>query len=156
MITAWSTGVVLENLEVIPEAFDYLQLPVKLRKGFVGRLEIKVKKPVNQWSFLLDVWADSHDEDVRSFHGALCGAAHWPSSWKLSLSALVHESCQIGKLHLLVSACRLPSRPSWLLGSCMGSPASWLPTNQAASRMLGDRVKHSPLTSRAPCWTAFS
>ena len=29
----------LENLEIIPEAFDYLQLPYQIVKGSVGRLE---------------------------------------------------------------------------------------------------------------------
>ncbi|KAK9848672.1 hypothetical protein WJX84_000845 [Apatococcus fuscideae] len=39
---AWSTGVVLENLDVIPEAFDYLQLPFQIVKGSVGRLEAQL------------------------------------------------------------------------------------------------------------------
>lgn len=33
-ITLWNEEVLLENVELILEAFDYLQLPVALKQGF--------------------------------------------------------------------------------------------------------------------------
>ncbi|XP_047313414.1 uncharacterized protein LOC124916706 [Impatiens glandulifera] len=41
-ITLWNEEVLLENVELILEAFDYLQLPFSLKQGFVGRLSIKI------------------------------------------------------------------------------------------------------------------
>lgn len=41
-ITLWNEEVLFENVELILEAFDYLQLPVALKRGHVGRLSIKI------------------------------------------------------------------------------------------------------------------
>ncbi|KAL0738567.1 hypothetical protein Bca4012_014777 [Brassica carinata] len=41
-ITVWNEEVLLENVELILEAFDYLQLPISLKQGRVGKLSIKV------------------------------------------------------------------------------------------------------------------
>ena len=42
---AWSTGLVLENLRLKVEAFEYLQLPFAIQEGTLGRLEIQVIHP---------------------------------------------------------------------------------------------------------------
>eukprot|EP00884_Botryococcus_braunii_P001070 jgi/Botrbrau1/10964/Bobra.0383s0018.1 len=39
---AWSTGFVLENVQIKVDAFDYLLLPVDVRQGCIGRLEVQV------------------------------------------------------------------------------------------------------------------
>ena len=39
----WSTGLVLENVRLKVEAFEYLQLPFNIREGCIGRLEVQVK-----------------------------------------------------------------------------------------------------------------
>ena len=44
---AWSTGLVLENLRLKVEAFEYLQLPFAIQEGTLGRLEIQVIHPLN-------------------------------------------------------------------------------------------------------------
>ncbi|XP_048318354.2 uncharacterized protein LOC107405745 isoform X2 [Ziziphus jujuba] len=41
-ITFWNEEVLLENVELILEAFDYLQLPFALKEGRVGKLSIKI------------------------------------------------------------------------------------------------------------------
>ncbi|KAL8141634.1 hypothetical protein V2J09_014666 [Rumex salicifolius] len=41
-ITLWNEEVLFENVELILEAFDYLQLPFALKEGRVGRLCIKI------------------------------------------------------------------------------------------------------------------
>ncbi|KAL9243679.1 hypothetical protein vseg_017537 [Gypsophila vaccaria] len=41
-ITFWNEEVLLENVELILEAFDYLQLPVALNRGRIGRLSIRI------------------------------------------------------------------------------------------------------------------
>ncbi|KDP39724.1 hypothetical protein JCGZ_02744 [Jatropha curcas] len=38
----WKEEVLLENVDLIPEAFDYLQLPFALKLGRVGRLSIRI------------------------------------------------------------------------------------------------------------------
>lgn len=40
--SGWSTSLVLENVRLKVEAFEYLQLPFNLREGCIGRLEIQV------------------------------------------------------------------------------------------------------------------
>ncbi|TXG57716.1 hypothetical protein EZV62_015545 [Acer yangbiense] len=41
-ITLWNGEVLLENVDLILEAFDYLQLPFALKQGRVGRLSIRI------------------------------------------------------------------------------------------------------------------
>lgn len=39
---AWKSGVTLQNVKLKAEAFDYLQLPVDVKEGIVGRLQVQV------------------------------------------------------------------------------------------------------------------
>ncbi|XP_021627253.1 uncharacterized protein LOC110625875 isoform X2 [Manihot esculenta] len=41
-LSLWNEEVLLENVELIPEAFDYLQLPFAIKRGRVGKLSIKI------------------------------------------------------------------------------------------------------------------
>ncbi|OAO93017.1 hypothetical protein AXX17_AT5G24610 [Arabidopsis thaliana] len=41
-ISLWNGEVLLENVELNPEAFEYLQLPIALKQGRVGKLSIKI------------------------------------------------------------------------------------------------------------------
>uniref|UniRef100_A0A803PHY5 Vacuolar protein sorting-associated protein n=1 Tax=Cannabis sativa TaxID=3483 RepID=A0A803PHY5_CANSA len=41
-ITVWNEEVLLENVELTLEAFDYLELPLALKQGRVGKLSIKI------------------------------------------------------------------------------------------------------------------
>ncbi|XP_050228405.1 uncharacterized protein LOC126677693 isoform X2 [Mercurialis annua] len=41
-LSLWNEEVLLENVELITEAFDYLQLPFAIKQGRVGRLSIKI------------------------------------------------------------------------------------------------------------------
>ncbi|CAN8265066.1 unnamed protein product [Cochlearia groenlandica] len=41
-ITVWNEEVLLKDVELILEAFDYLQLPIALKQGRVGKLSIKI------------------------------------------------------------------------------------------------------------------
>ncbi|KAF2317618.1 hypothetical protein GH714_025698 [Hevea brasiliensis] len=41
-LSLWNEEVFLENVELIPEAFDYLQLPFALKQGRIGKLSIKI------------------------------------------------------------------------------------------------------------------
>jgi hypothetical protein len=43
--TAWRTGFILENVQIKVEAFEYLQLPVEVSYGCIGRLEVQVRVP---------------------------------------------------------------------------------------------------------------
>lgn len=43
MNAAWSTGLVLENLKLKVAALEYLQLPIAIHEGNLGRLEIQVR-----------------------------------------------------------------------------------------------------------------
>ena len=38
----WSTSLVLEDVQLKVEAFEYLQLPFNITEGSIGRLEIQV------------------------------------------------------------------------------------------------------------------
>lgn len=40
---AWKSGVTLQNVKLKVEAFDYLQLPIDVREGVVGRLQVQVQ-----------------------------------------------------------------------------------------------------------------
>ncbi|EPS68893.1 hypothetical protein M569_05877, partial [Genlisea aurea] len=41
-ITLWNEEVLLENVELILEAFDYLRLPFAFKQGRIGKLSIKI------------------------------------------------------------------------------------------------------------------
>lgn len=41
-IGLWKGEVLLENVELVLEAFDYLQLPFAIKKGVIGKLSIKI------------------------------------------------------------------------------------------------------------------
>ena len=42
ILLGWSTGLVLENVRLKVEAFEYLQLPFNIKEGCIGRLEVQV------------------------------------------------------------------------------------------------------------------
>ncbi|CAN6484627.1 unnamed protein product [Victoria cruziana] len=48
-IALWKGEVVLENVELILEAFDYLQLPFAIKKGRIGRMCIKIPWKMLGW-----------------------------------------------------------------------------------------------------------
>lgn len=57
-ITLWNEEVLLENVELILEAFDYLQLPFALKQGRVGRLSIKIPWKKLGWDPIIIVLED--------------------------------------------------------------------------------------------------
>ncbi|CAI9097127.1 OLC1v1033463C2 [Oldenlandia corymbosa var. corymbosa] len=57
-ITIWSEEVYLENVELILEAFDYLQLPFALQNGRVGKLSIKIPWKKLGWDPIIIVLED--------------------------------------------------------------------------------------------------
>lgn len=70
-ITLWNEEVLLENVELILEAFDYLRLPFALREGRVGRLSIRIPWKKLGWDPIIivleDVFvraSDRRDEEV--------------------------------------------------------------------------------------------
>ncbi|KAL6580641.1 hypothetical protein OROMI_008665 [Orobanche minor] len=57
-ITLWNEEVLLENVELILEAFDYLQLPFAFRQGRVGKLSIKIPWKKLGWDPVIIVLED--------------------------------------------------------------------------------------------------
>ncbi|XP_010251472.1 PREDICTED: uncharacterized protein LOC104593388 isoform X1 [Nelumbo nucifera] len=57
-IGLWNGEVLLENVELILEAFDYLQLPFALKQGHVGRLSIKIPWKKLGWDPIIIVLED--------------------------------------------------------------------------------------------------
>ncbi|KAI4303707.1 hypothetical protein MLD38_039306 [Melastoma candidum] len=57
-ITLWNEEVLLENVELILEAFDYLRLPFALREGRVGRLSIRIPWKKLGWDPIIIVLED--------------------------------------------------------------------------------------------------
>ncbi|XP_048139080.1 uncharacterized protein LOC115752507 isoform X2 [Rhodamnia argentea] len=57
-ITLWNEEVLLENVELILEAFDYLRLPCALREGRVGRLSIRIPWKKLGWDPIIIVLED--------------------------------------------------------------------------------------------------
>ncbi|KAF3432303.1 hypothetical protein FNV43_RR27043 [Rhamnella rubrinervis] len=57
-ITLWNEEVFLENVELILEAFDYLQLPFALREGHVGKLSIKIPWKKLGWDPIVIILED--------------------------------------------------------------------------------------------------
>ncbi|KAJ7978120.1 putative Vacuolar protein sorting-associated protein [Quillaja saponaria] len=57
-ITVWNEEVLLENVELILEAFDYLQLPFALKQGRVGRLSIKIPWKKLGWDPIVIILED--------------------------------------------------------------------------------------------------
>nr|XP_027100369.1 uncharacterized protein LOC113719357 isoform X2 [Coffea arabica] len=57
-ITLWNEEVLLENVELILEAFDYLQLPFALKHGRVGKLSIKIPWKKLGWDPIIIVLED--------------------------------------------------------------------------------------------------
>jgi hypothetical protein len=43
LLQGWSTSLVLENVRMKVEAFEYLQLPFNIKEGCIGRLEVQVQ-----------------------------------------------------------------------------------------------------------------
>lgn len=57
-ITLWNEEVLLENVQLILEAFDYLQLPFALKQGQVGRLSIKIPWKKLGWDPIIIILED--------------------------------------------------------------------------------------------------
>ncbi|XP_022855275.1 vacuolar protein sorting-associated protein 13-like isoform X2 [Olea europaea var. sylvestris] len=57
-ITLWHEEVFLENVELILEAFDYLQLPFALKQGRVGKLSIKIPWKKLGWDPIIIILED--------------------------------------------------------------------------------------------------
>lgn len=57
-ITLWNEEVLLENVELILEAFDYLELPFALKQGRVGRLSIKIPWKKLGWDPIIIILED--------------------------------------------------------------------------------------------------
>lgn len=57
-IGIWNEEVLLENVELILEAFDYLQLPFALKNGRVGKLSIKIPWKKLGWEPIIVVLED--------------------------------------------------------------------------------------------------
>ncbi|KAA8547313.1 hypothetical protein F0562_003823 [Nyssa sinensis] len=72
-ITLWNEEVLLENVELILEAFDYLQLPFALKQGCVGRLSIKIPWKKLGWDPIIILL-----EDVF-----ICGCQRDDQEWSM-------------------------------------------------------------------------
>ncbi|KAL3650642.1 hypothetical protein CASFOL_007045 [Castilleja foliolosa] len=57
-ITLWNEEVLLENVELILEAFDYLRLPFAFRQGRVGKLSIKIPWKKLGWDPVIIILED--------------------------------------------------------------------------------------------------
>ncbi|KAK9079002.1 hypothetical protein SSX86_000671 [Deinandra increscens subsp. villosa] len=57
-ITLWNEEVFLENVELILEAFDYLELPFALKQGRVGRLSIRIPWKKLGWDPIIIILED--------------------------------------------------------------------------------------------------
>ncbi|VFQ83983.1 unnamed protein product [Cuscuta campestris] len=57
-ITLWNEEVLLENVELILEAFDYLQLPFALKEGHVGKLSIRIPWKKLGWDPIIIILED--------------------------------------------------------------------------------------------------
>lgn len=57
-IGIWNEEILLENVELILEAFDYLQLPFALRTGRIGKLSIKIPWKKLGWDPIIIVIED--------------------------------------------------------------------------------------------------
>lgn len=70
-ITPWKEEVLLENVELNFEAFDYLQLPFALKQGRVGRLSIKIPWKKLVWDpiilILEDVYISASQRDDQDW-----------------------------------------------------------------------------------------
>ncbi|GAB2284275.1 hypothetical protein Dimus_018738, partial [Dionaea muscipula] len=63
-VTVWNEEVLLTNVELMLEAFEYLQLPFSLKQGRVGRLRIKIPWKKLGWDPIIIAL-----EDVYIFAG---------------------------------------------------------------------------------------
>lgn len=57
-IGIWNEEVLLENVELILEAFDYLQLPFALKTGRIGKLSIRIPWKKLGWDPIIIVIED--------------------------------------------------------------------------------------------------
>ncbi|XP_076885499.1 intermembrane lipid transfer protein VPS13-like [Bidens hawaiensis] len=57
-ITLWNEEVLLENVELILEAFDHLELPFSLKQGRVGRLSIRIPWKKLGWDPIIIILED--------------------------------------------------------------------------------------------------
>jgi hypothetical protein len=70
-IALWNGQVLLENVELILEAFDYLQLPFALKQGRVGKLSIKIPWKKLGWDPIIidleDVFVCASQRDAQEW-----------------------------------------------------------------------------------------
>ncbi|XP_019155710.1 PREDICTED: putative vacuolar protein sorting-associated protein 13F [Ipomoea nil] len=57
-ITLWNEEVLLENVKLILEAFDYLQFPFALKQGHVGKLSIRIPWKKLGWDLVIIILED--------------------------------------------------------------------------------------------------
>ncbi|XP_062192776.1 uncharacterized protein LOC133896228 [Phragmites australis] len=57
-IGIWNEEILLENVELILEAFDYLQLPFTLKNGRIGKLSIRIPWKKLGWDPIIIVIED--------------------------------------------------------------------------------------------------
>ncbi|TVU00729.1 hypothetical protein EJB05_53839 [Eragrostis curvula] len=74
-IGIWNEEILLENVEIILEAFDYLQLPFALKNGRIGKLSIRIPWKKLGWDPIIivveDVFWSSDSLDKRELAGKL-------------------------------------------------------------------------------------
>ncbi|AQK78314.1 pleckstrin homology (PH) domain-containing protein [Zea mays] len=72
-IGIWKEEILLENVELILEAFDYLQLPFALKNGRIGKLSIRIPWKKLGWDPIIIVIEDwsSDSLDKRELAGKL-------------------------------------------------------------------------------------
>ncbi|WVZ95400.1 hypothetical protein U9M48_041168 [Paspalum notatum var. saurae] len=74
-IEIWKEELLLENVELILEAFDYLQLPFALKNGRIGKLSIRIPWKKLGWDPIIiiieDVFWKSDSLDKRELAGKL-------------------------------------------------------------------------------------
>ncbi|CAD6266384.1 unnamed protein product [Miscanthus lutarioriparius] len=72
-IGIWKEEIQLENVELILEAFDYLQLPFALKNGRIGKLSIRIPWKKLGWDPIIIVIEDwsSDSLDKRELAGKL-------------------------------------------------------------------------------------
>jgi hypothetical protein len=104
--------VLLENVELILEAFDYLQLPFALNQGRVGKLSIKIpwKKPWDPIIIILeDVFISASkrdDHEVFQLHSVCFVVCTY------CIYYLIQCCCDSGMLMLSKEESLLAKRPS--------------------------------------------
>ncbi|GMN48145.1 hypothetical protein TIFTF001_017311 [Ficus carica] len=112
-ITLWNEEVLLENVELTLEAFDYLQLPFALKQGRVGKLSIKIPWKKLGWDpiviILEDVFVCASQRDDEEWKSDAVErrefAAKKAKLAAAELAKLSKRVCEMGE-NMLKSECR--------------------------------------------------